>query len=169
MPAHLPRLGHALRELLITRRVAALSTLDAASGAPFGSMVPFAVDAEQHCIVLHVSGLSAHTANMAADARVALLITAPEPEDGSVHDLPRITLLGQAATPVPDSPGWHSARAAYLARFPDARLMTELADFRFVTIIPTEGRQIAGFGTARAVGAKELQTVLSAMTVALGA
>ena len=65
---HLPRLGHALRTLLHKRRHAALGTLDAA-GAPFVSMVPFAIDAAAGRLVLHISGLAAHTGHMAEIGR----------------------------------------------------------------------------------------------------
>lgn len=161
MTAHLPRLGRALHGLLADRRIAALSTRDAATGAPFVSMVPFAIDTAQCCLVLHVSGLAAHTANMAADRRVALLVTAREVPNAPVHDLARITLVGHASTPAPDSPHGQSARAAYLARFPDVEFMTQLPDFRFVTVALTDARQVAGFGSARSVGAEELAQVLA--------
>ena len=163
-PPHLPRLGHALHQLLRSRRVAALATLQAHNGAPSVSMVPFAVDpvgAGAPCIVLHISALAAHTANLQADARAALLVTAPEVPGAPVHDLPRITLDALASTPAPDSPAGRSARAAYVQRFPEAAFMTELGDFRFVTLVPTGARQIAGFGSARSVGPQELAQVLA--------
>ena len=160
MASRLPRLGLALRALLRQRRSAALATRDAVSGAPFASMVPFAVDPAARCIVLHVSGLAAHTANIAAEPRVALLVSAPELDGAPVHDLARVTLEALASTPEPDTPAWHSARAAYLARFPEAEPMTALPDFRFVTLAPTGARQVAGFGSARSVGADELALAL---------
>lgn len=159
---HLPRLGLALRELLRTRRSAALATRDAASGAPFVSMVPFAIDHAGGCLVVHVSGLAAHTANMAAEPRVSLLVTAPEVDGAPVHDLPRVTLDALARTPARESAPWASARAAYLARFPDVAPMTALPDFRFVTLAPTGARQVAGFGSARSVGTDELALLLQA-------
>ena len=161
MPPHLPRLGHALHELLRTRRTAALGTLDASSGAPSVSMVPFAIDAHERCIVLHLSGLAAHTTNLLADARASLLIAAPEVPGAPVHDLPRITLDALASTPAPDSPAGRSAHAAYVQRFPEAAFMTGLGDFRFVTLAPTGARQIAGFGSARTVQAAEIAQVLA--------
>ena len=172
MTPHLPRLGHALHQLLATRRSAALAALDAASGAPSVSMVPFAVDPGHPdddgapCIVLHISGLAAHTANLQADARAALLITAAEVPGAPVHDLARITLDVLAHTPAPDSPAGRRAHAVYVQRFPDAAFMTGLGDFRFVTLVPTGARQIAGFGTARNVGAQELAQVLAMGTEA---
>ena len=88
---HLPRLGLALRALLQARRHAALGTLDAQGGGAFVSMVPFAIDTATQRLVLHVSGLAAHTANMAAEPRVSLLVTAADADDAPVHDLARVT------------------------------------------------------------------------------
>lgn len=157
---HLPRLGLALRELLQRRRHGALGTLDAADGSPFVSMVPYAIDRAAGRLVLHVSGLAAHTANMAAEPRVSLMVTEADADDAPVHDLPRATLQAIAHTPEPGSPAWQSARNAYLQRFADAQPMTELPDFRFVTLAPTGARQIAGFGSARSVQADELLALL---------
>ena len=158
---HLPRLGHALRALLHERRHAALGTLDAA-GAPFVSMVPFAVDATAGRLVLHVSGLAAHTGHMAAEPRVSLLVTAADAAGQPVHDLARVTLQALAHTPAPGAADWASARAADLARFPEATPMTELPDFRFITLQITGARQVAGFGAARSVPADELASILAA-------
>lgn len=161
MTSHLSRLDLALRALLQTRRHAALGTLDAQGGSAFVSMVPYAIDGATRQLVLHVSGLAAHTANMAAEPRVSLLVTAADADDAPVHDLPRVTLQALAATPAPGSPAWASARAAYLARFPDAGPMTALPDFRFVTLQPTQARQVAGLGAARTVSAPELAPLLA--------
>ena len=158
---HLPRLGHALRALLHERRHAALGTLDAA-GAPFVSMVPFAIDAAAGRLVLHISGLAAHTGHMAAEPRVSLLVTAADAAGQPVHDLARVTLQALAHTPAPRAADWASARAAYLARFPEATPMTELPDFRFITLQITGARQVAGFGAARSVPADELASILAA-------
>lgn len=158
---HLPRLGHALRTLLHDRRHAALGTLDAA-GAPFVSMVPFAIDAAAGRLVLHISGLAAHTGHMAAEPRVSLLVTAADAAGQPVHDLARVTLQALAHTPAPRAADWASARAAYLARFPEATPMTELPDFRFITLQITGARQVAGFGAARSVPADELASILAA-------
>ena len=143
---HLPRLGLALRALLQARRHAALGTLDAQGGGAFVSMVPFAIDTATQRLVLHVSGLAAHTANMAAEPRVSLLVTAADDDDA----------------PACGSADWVTARRAYLARFPDVEPMTALPDFRFVTLQLTGARQVAGFGAARSVGPDELAQALAA-------
>jgi putative heme iron utilization protein len=158
---YLPRLGRALRALLQARRTAALGTLDAQNGAPFVSMTPYAIDTAHQCLVIHISALAAHTANMAAHPQVSVLVATGETEGTPVHDLARVTLQGQARTPAPESPEHASARAAYLARFPDAQIMTALPDFRFVTITITGARQVTGFGSARSVEPEELAQILA--------
>ena len=153
---HRSRLMRGAIELLRTQRVAALATLEA-DGAPFVSMVPFALEPGPGCLVLHVSALAQHSGNMRREPRVSLLVMQPEQAGQPVHALPRLTLLGQASPLEPGSESWARCRAAYLARFPEAEPMTQLGDFRFVAIRPEGARQIAGFGTARSVEADELR------------
>jgi putative heme iron utilization protein len=158
---HEPRLSRALRELLASRRTAALGTLDASDATrPFVSMVPYALLPAQHSLVLHVSGLAAHTRNLLAHPQVSLLVMAGEVAGEPVHALPRVTLEGRAQVPERDSPLWQAARAAYLARFPEAEPMTALGDFLFVLVTPASARQIAGFGAARTVDAADLAQIL---------
>lgn len=160
---HKSRLDQALRELLASRRVAALGTLEAASGAgPCVSMVPYALLPETCSLVLHVSSLAAHARNLRAHPRVSLLVTAPEVDGEPVHALPRVTLDGVARPPEPGSPAWTAARAAYLARFPEAEAMTQLGDFSFVLVALSGARQVAGFGAARSVDAEALARILAA-------
>ena len=160
---HEPRLMRELRDLIHSRRVAALGTLDAADPAqPFVSMVPYAVWPQDAVLVVHLSGLAAHTRNLMAHPRASLLVTAGEVADQPVHALQRVTLDVAAETPPRDSAAWQAARAAYLARFPEAEPMTELGDFRFVLLRPSGARQVAGFGAARSVDADEICRVLAA-------
>lgn len=158
-PGHESRLARALRTLLTQQRVAALGTLDP-DGRPFVSMVPFAVNAEHAVLVLHISGLAAHTGNLLRQPQASLLVMQPETPGEPVHALPRVTLQVQAHTLPPDH-GWYlHSRAAYLARFPEAEPMTQLPDFRLVALQVLSARQIAGFGAARTVDAAELQLAL---------
>ena len=158
---HRPRLMQAVSALLRERRVAALGTVQE-DGAPFVSMVPYAVEPGQACLVLHVSALAAHTANLLARPRVSLLVTQGEVAGEPVHALPRLTLLGRAQRLEPGSADWETCRAAYLRRFPEAEPMTQLGDFSFVAIVPDAARQIAGFGAARSVDMAELRQILAA-------
>ena len=124
------------------------------------SMVPFAIDPGRGCLVIHVSGLAAHTRNLQRNRAVSLLVMQGEVGNEPVHALPRVTLEGHAQALGPGSPSWVTARAAYLTRFPEAEPMTQLDDFVFVAIHPTAARQIAGFGAARSIDAQELARVL---------
>ena len=156
---HEPRLTRDLRTLLNTQRIAALGTLGA-DGMPFVSMVPFALEPVSACVVIHVSGLAAHTRNLQQSPKVSLLVMQAEVLGEPVHALPRVTLIGEAEVLVRDSAAWTAARAAYLARFPDVEPMTQLGDFMFVAIHLTEARQVAGFGAARSLDAETLASVL---------
>ncbi len=159
---HEPRLNLALRALLAARRVASLGTLDAEQPElPFVSMVPFAPCASQGGLVIHISALAPHTRNLLAHPQVSLMVMAAEVDGQAVHALPRVTLDALAHVPAPDSPAWAAARAAYLARFPEAEPMTALGDFMFVLLRPTGARQVAGFGAARQVDAQELARLLA--------
>lgn len=156
---HEPRLTSALRTLLNTHRVAALGTLGE-DAKPFVSMVPYALDTAAGVLVIHVSGLAAHARNLAHNPDVSLLVMQAEVAGEPVHALPRVTLEGVASVLQAESSAWESARSAYLARFPDVEFMTQLGDFRFVTIAVTAARQVAGFGAARSIDADELGQVL---------
>jgi putative heme iron utilization protein len=156
---HESRLTLALRALLYSRRVAALGTIGN-DGTPFVSMVPYAIQASLGCLVIHVSALAAHTANLQARPEVSVLVMAAETQGEPVHALPRATLDGRAWTPEAVTPAWNACRAAYVARFPEAEFMTQLGDFSFVAIELQGARQIAGFGAARSIDAAEVRLAL---------
>jgi putative heme iron utilization protein len=156
---HEPRLTQALRALLNSQRVAALGTL-ADDGQPFVSMVPFAVDPVEACIVIHVSGLAPHTTFLQRCPQVSLMVMQAEVSGAPVHALPRVTLEGRATVLPHGSPAWAHGRDAYLARFPEAQAMTELGDFRFIAIQVAGARQVAGFGAARSLDAHDIAALL---------
>jgi hypothetical protein len=157
--AHESRLTGELRALLQTQRVAALGTL-CEDGTPLVSMVPFAIEPGSACLIIHVSGLAAHTRNLQASPAVSLLILRAEVQGEPVHALPRVTLQGRAAVLARDSAAWQACRAAYLARFPQVGPMTQLGDFMFVALHASAARQVAGFGAARSLDPNELAQVL---------
>lgn len=158
-PSHVPRLTVELAILLHTQRVAALGTLDA-QGQPFVSMVPYAIALEPGVLVLHVSGLAAHTAHMARAPGVTALVMRSEVAGEPVHALPRVTLNARAEPLASGHALYAPCRAAYLQRFPDAEPMTALPDFRFVALHLLQARQVAGFGAARSVDFETLQEAL---------
>lgn len=168
--AHEPRLMRSLRHLLHHHRTAALGTLATQANAdghtvqvPSVSFVPYAVDTAGAQLVLHLSGLAAHTQQLEAQPLASLMVAQPEAtDDAPVHALERATLQVRAHTPERGSAAWEAARTAYLARFPDVAFMMELGDFRLVCLTPLGARHIAGFGAARDVTRDELQQVLQA-------
>ena len=149
---HESRLTRELRALLHAHRVAALGTVTD-EGAPFVSMVPFALAPALGCLVIHVSGLAAHTRYLQARPAVSLLVMQAEVAGEPVHALPRVTLEGRARMLEAGDPAWEACRAAYLQRFPEAQPLTQLGDFRFVAVEVTGARQVAGFGSARSIDA----------------
>ncbi|MEO8014708.1 MAG: pyridoxamine 5'-phosphate oxidase family protein [Polaromonas sp.] len=156
---HESRLTLALRALLHARRVAALGTLGD-DGNPFVSMVPYAMEPSLGCLVIHVSGLAAHTGNLQARPNVSVLVMQAEVQGEPVHALPRVTLDGLARTLEAGTPEWEVCRAAYVERFPEAEFMTQLGDFRFVAIALNGARQVAGFGAARSIDEEEVRRAL---------
>src|SRR3954470_21011037 len=111
MSSHVP----ASHRLVTEASIATLSTLAIdPPGHPYGSLVAYAsVDAAP---VLLLSELAEHTRNLRADPRASL--TVGEPGEGPALQRARVTLLGRARLLEGDALG--TARAAYLARHPDA-------------------------------------------------
>ena len=143
-----------LAQLLRARTTAALGTLRA--GAPFVSMVPYALAAGG--FVVHVSALAAHTRDMLADARVSLMVAQAEDGATSPLGLMRVSVQGIAQQIPADAPELAALKAAYLARFPDAEPMFGFGDFSIFLIQPESARFVAGFGQAHSLtGASLLQ------------
>lgn len=161
-PPHESRLDKALRTLLTQCRVGALGTL-ADDGLPSVSMVPYAIAPACGWLVLHVSGLAAHTGHLQRQPLASLLVMQAEDAEAPVHALPRVTLAVRAHTPAPGSALHRDCLAAYLHRFPEAEPMTALPDFRVVALEPLGARHVAGFGAARSVEAADLLALLQAM------
>ncbi len=144
-----------LAELVNSRNTAALGTIH--HREPRVSMVPFALLPDASGVVIHVSRLAAHTADMLATPRVSLMISAPERRDVPAQALPRVSIQGDAHQLIDRT---DAARAAYLARFPDAATMFDLADFSLFVIEPVSIRVIGGFGEAATLSAADFAAVL---------
>lgn len=153
------RLTQPLHSLLQSQRVASLGTITD-EGSALVSMVPFTLEPELGCLVIHVSELAAHTRNLQHRPRVSLLVMQAEVPGQPVHALPRVTFEGVARVLQPDTQSWQQCRAAYLQRFPDVDFMTQFPDFKFVAIDITAARQVAGFGAARSIDGEELRQIL---------
>jgi putative heme iron utilization protein len=155
-----PSLAELLRALLLGRGVAALATLH--DGRPFASMVPFAATAAggRLRLVVHVSGLAAHTRDMRSSPDVCLLITAPESEAVPPQALPRVSISGRAEFIVKEHPEHAILAAAYLGKFPEAADLFQFADFSIVAIEPASARFVAGFARAMTLSAEALSNAI---------
>jgi hypothetical protein len=148
-----------LRQLLHQRSVAALGTVHA--GAPYVSMVPYAIAPDASGLVIHVSSLSSHTKHMRADPRVSLLVMQEEGGGTSALALPRASIQGTALEVAPDSPELPGLRAAYLERFPEASEMFGFTDFSLFRIQPESVRFVAGFAQAHTFSAGSFARLLA--------
>lgn len=147
----------ALLHLLRETHVAALATLH--QGEPAVSMVPYALLPDGRFII-HVSRLATHTKDMQAHAQVSLLVTAPIASADTPLALPRVSVQGRASVCIPEAPDHAAARAAYLAKLPDAEELFGFGDFSLVLIEPKALRYVAGFGQAHAVTAGQYAALL---------
>lgn len=154
-----PDLIRKLRELVEAQTVASLGTLH--EGAPYVSMVPFALLAGAPAFVIHVSGLAAHTRDMLANPQVSLMVMAVPSPEVPPQALARVTFQGEAA-PIPeDAPIHRAAKHAYLARFPSSAQTFELGDFALFAIRPTSARFVGGFAQAKTLGPEGLAQALA--------
>lgn len=147
-----------LRRLLATEPVAALGTLH--GGEPALSMVPFLLPAGGTELIIHVSALATHTRDMRMHPRVGLLVTSSAREGVAAQALPRVSLQADARELPRHGNEYAPARARYLARFADAAITFELADFSLFALRPVSARLIAGFGRAHALVGERLDAWL---------
>jgi len=149
----------AIRSLLTGPETAALATLH--QGDPAVSMVPFALLPQGRGVVIHVSSLSTHTADMLAHPVVSLLVTAPPGSSDMPQALPRITVQGEARQCPAGSPEQAGARAAYLARFPQTEDMFAFTDFSLFVIAVRSLRYVGGFGNTASLNPEQFATAVS--------
>ena len=135
--------GTLLQTLVRGTRTATLATLR--GGAPNASMVLYLPEQDFSAFHVRVSRLAWHTQDMQDDARVALSIQQTDAPERDPQQLARITLRGEAMQLPNEGAQFERLKAAWLARYPDARVTFELADFAFWRIAPREARLVAGF------------------------
>jgi putative heme iron utilization protein len=131
--------GEEARRFLRAQRAGVLSTLSATvPGYPFGSIVPFALDADCRPVIL-ISALAEHTKSLGADPRASLIVHGYE-ED--IQAGPRLTVVGDAVRVAAD----RAVRERYLRYFPAAERLLALGDFSFWALEPQRLLFIRGFG-----------------------
>jgi putative heme iron utilization protein len=133
-----------LARLIRKGRVASLGTLR--RGAPFVSMVPYAVSPDFSEFYIHISRLAHHTQDLQQDARAGLMIAEADAGEKDPQVLARLSLTG-FFEPIPaGSDDYRAAKSAYLAKFPQSAQNFSLADFSLYRLRLQSGRFVAGFG-----------------------
>lgn len=145
---------------LCQQRRGALATV-AADGSPNVGMVAFAIAPDGTALVLHLSTLAAHTRQLLADPRVAVLLTAPDaPDVVDVQTLARLSITGTAQVLSESDARYGASRAAYVRRFPAAEMRFDFADFVLVQVVVDQARFVGGFAQARTMAQEELVGLL---------
>lgn len=135
-------LKHA-RQLLLKEYRGALSTLSQSHfGFPFGSAVPYCLDASGFPLLL-ISRIAQHTRNLQADGRCSLLVG--ERGAADVQAAGRLTLLARAER-LSEEAAIAAAAARYYRYFPASRDYHRVHDFDFWVLRPERWRFIGGFG-----------------------
>lgn len=144
-------------ELLQSQRWGGLSTLDE-DGAPNASMVAYGIDVGRSEILFYLSRLSAHTANMLRDPRIALVIGESDAGvgEGDPQMLARLGLQGQVTAVGRADADFERCKSVYLGRLPTAGQLFALGDFLFFRFAPTKCRFVGGFGRAFTLSFEEL-------------
>src|ERR1700726_3117296 len=117
-PVPEPTFSERARTLIHLGRIGSLSTLSRKQpGFPFGSVMPYGLDAAGRPIFL-ISTMAMHTQNLQGDPHASLLVTQPE-AGGDPLGASRVTLLGNVL-PVPH-PEVAEARQLYLTRHANSK------------------------------------------------
>lgn len=147
-----PSFAERARTLVHVGRVASLSTLSRKQpGFPFGSVMPYGLDASGRPIFL-ISTMAMHTQNLLGDPRASLLVTQPD-ASGDPLGASRVTLVGNAAR-IP-APEIADARALYLERHANSKYWVDFEDFSFYRMDVVDVYYVGGFGVMGWVQASE--------------
>lgn len=135
--------GKHARELLLKEYRGVLSTHSKAMpGFPFGSVVPYCLDAQGWPLIL-ISRIAQHTHNLEQDGKCSLLVGERGADD--VQAVGRLTLLAQARQ-LCDEVQIEAAAARYYRYFPESQGYHRVHDFDFWRLEPVRWRYIGGFG-----------------------
>jgi putative heme iron utilization protein len=138
-----PTLAERARTLVSLGGASSLSTnLQKHIGYPFGSVMPYALDASASPIFL-ISSMATHTQNLTADRRASLLVQARSDRPDSLG-VARATLVGDATCL--DDHERREVRDVYLDKNPDASNWIDYPDFRFFRLKVLDVYFIGGFG-----------------------
>ncbi len=138
-----PSFSERARTLMYLGRIGSLSTVSRKQpGFPFGSVMPYALDANRRPIFL-ISSMAMHTQNLQADPRASLLVTQPD-ASGDPLGASRVTVIGNVLTiPKPEVP---DARTLYLEHYANSKYWVDFEDFSFYRMDVLDVYYVGGFG-----------------------
>ncbi|MFZ0770196.1 MAG: DUF2470 domain-containing protein [Candidatus Sulfotelmatobacter sp.] len=138
-----PSFAERARTLVYLGRMGSLSTVSRKQpGFPFGSVMPYGLDAQGRPIFL-VSTMAMHTQNLKGDPRASLLVTQPD-ASGDPLGASRVTVVGNVL-PIP-APEVADARALYLERYANSKYWVDFEDFSFYRMDVVDVYYVGGFG-----------------------
>lgn len=146
-----------LKQLLEGQRVLSLAVL--VEGEPHIGLLPFAVLPDHSGVLVHVSTLAKHTKGISTASTVALLIHQSEEAVSDPLQVPRVSMQADIREVRRGTSGYDEARARYLARFTDAAVTFELADFKLFELKFLEGRYVEGFARAMDIAPEDLRAM----------
>lgn len=131
------------RELLLKEYRGVLSTHSKSMpGFPFGSVVPYCLDADGNPLIL-ISRIAQHTHNLQKDPKCSLLVGERGAED--IQAVGRLTVLAEARK-LDQPEAIEAAAQRYYRYFPHSRNYHSAHDFDFWVLQPVRHRYIGGFG-----------------------
>ncbi len=148
------------RQLVSGARFGALAVLLPQDGRPFASRTAVACDIDRTPVIL-ASQLSTHTAGLAHDPRVSLLLGEPGKGDPLAH--PRITLQCTAVKLDRGDVQHGRMRARFLRRHPKSALYIDFPDFSFFRLELQTASLNGGFGKAYHLTAEDILIASPAM------
>ena len=143
-----------LERLLSQHKTASLATSDT-QGRPLVSYAPVAVD-DRRRFYLFVSELADHTANLARQGEISLMLIEDESASKQLFARGRLTVNGTVRKIERESDEWSFASEVYRGRF--GKFFDQLAtlrDFHMFCLTPRDARLVVGFGAAYEVGLPE--------------
>jgi hypothetical protein len=133
-------------------RIGSLSTVSRKQpGFPFGSVMPYGLDARGRPIFL-ISTMAMHTQNLQGDSRASLLVTQTD-TSGDPLGASRVTLIGNAMI-IPE-PEVADPRRLYLERYANSKYWVDFDDFSFYRMEVLDVYYVGGFGVMGWVTAPE--------------
>jgi heme iron utilization protein len=152
-----PSYAERVRTLLSQSAIGTLSTLSRKrEGFPFGSLMPYAVDAQGGPIFL-ISSMAMHTQNLNADPRASLFVAQGAADEDPLGSA-RVTVMGEAMR-MPET-DLAEAREAYLAKHPNSKYWIDFADFSFYRLQALEIYYVGGFGVMGWVEARDYDAAM---------